>query len=178
MAGIRIASRYAKSLLDLAVETNSLEEVFGDINTIKGTLDGSPELTNMFKSPIISGAKKDSICKTIFDGKISALSSKFLSLLITKKREDNLSEITTSFIDQYNEMNRVVSAKIITATAANEEFLAKVKQQLTEATGVDKVSLETEVDPALLGGFVLKYEDKLIDNSVARKLSNLKKEFI
>jgi len=129
------------------------------------------------KSPIIKTDKKQAILNQLFSGKINTLTEKFLAITANKKREGFLPEIFDSFIEQYNDQHKITAATLTSATEINDNLINQVKAIIKEATGREQIDLKTKVDPALIGGFVLQFEDKLYDTSVARKLDKLKKTF-
>src|SRR5689334_16429619 len=103
MPNPRLASRYAKSLLDLAVEKGQLEQVYNDINYLKQLTGGSRELVSMLRSPVVSADKKQSVLDAVTKDSISEMTAAFNRLLIAKSREGELPEIITAFISQYKE---------------------------------------------------------------------------
>lgn len=173
----RIATRYAKSLLDLAIEQNQLEDSLADIQEMKASM-ASQELVNFFKSPVIKSEKKLSVYKAIFGDKFKSLADKFFQLVIKKGREDALPEICDEFIHQYKEHKGISAITIVSATKMTAEAEAKVKQRLLESNETyANVDLDFEIDESLIGGFKIKMGGKLYDASVAHKLEQLRKEF-
>ena len=96
MTNPRLATRYAKSLLDLSVEQNKLEAVYADMKLLKGINKSNPDFVALLRSPIITSDKKDKILDAVIGKNISQLSMLFIRLLTTKKRESNLPEIVTA----------------------------------------------------------------------------------
>lgn len=177
MSAIRLANRYAKSLLELALEKNELDTISNDVIDMQATINNSNELRALLKSPVIKTEKKESIVKDIFDGKINPVTMTFVNLVVSKKRESHLQDIFAAFRDQYNRYHKITSAKVTTAVAIDDNILSEVQRIVKENTGFEKIDLDSKIDPSLIGGFVLQFEDKLYDCSVKRKLSNLKKSF-
>ncbi len=177
MSVTRIASRYAKSLLDLAVEQNKLDTVVKDIESFKRMLENR-DLFLMIKSPIINTTKKLSIFKELFEGKCDELTYSFYKIILNKGRDAFLPEIADEFIEQYRASQSISTVKLTTATELSEEALNKIKAKLVASSITKKdVEILTAVDPALIGGYVVEIGDKLYDASVAHKLNKLKKEF-
>ena len=173
----RIASRYAKSLMDLAVEQNKLERILEDVQSFNEAT-AVRDFYLMLKSPIINAIKKESIIKEIFGGKYDELTMAFLILIVKKGREPHLPEIAEEFIAQYRQMKGISSVKLITASPINNQLLESIKSKLMEsAETAATVEITTEVDPEIIGGFVVEFEDKVYDASIAHKLEVLKKEF-
>lgn len=178
MLSPKLASRYAKSLFDLSKEKNILNEVLADMNLLAETIKQSRELDLLLKSPIVKSDKKDKILGLIFKGKISDETFTFMKLLVKKGRERTLPEMASSFITKYNKLNHVATAQLTTAVEVDKAIVDKVEKILLAIDGNKKVQLETKVDPNIVGGFVLKYGDKLLDDSISRKLQLIKKEII
>lgn len=177
MSEVRVSGRYAKSLIDLAIECKVLDVVYADMLTIKATAAAVPSMESMFKSPIIKSEKKDAILKQIFDGKLNAITSSFITLVVNKKREFFLLDIVAAFIDQYNEINKITTAHIKTASAISEGVQAEVKAFLEKQTG-KHVILNNSIDPSLIGGLVIQIEDRLYDASISGKLKKAKQELL
>ena len=178
MSVIRISSRYAKSLLDLAVERNELDTVYGDMLLFQKML-ANRDLYLMLKSPIINATKKLSIFKTLFEGKISKTTLAFFDIIVSKGREMYLPEITHEFIRQYKVKMKISTVYLTTATELSEQQMADIKNKLL-ATSVTQDSIEfvTKIDPEIIGGYIVQIGDNLYDASVKHKLTQFKKEFI
>src|ERR1700761_7294485 len=117
----RLAARYAKSVLDLAVDRAQLDNVYNDMFLIKGTLRDSRDLVTLLRSPIIKGDKKGRILDAIFAGKISEITMAFIKLLLNKEREAYLPEIVTAFVEQYKTYKGIRTVKLTTAVPVSEE---------------------------------------------------------
>lgn len=170
-----VASRYAKSLIDLASEKGQLDTVFTDMNFIKSVCQASKDFILFINSPIINTDKKIATLKSVFNGNISPITEGFLSIIASKRRESVIPEIADSFIAQYKTQKNILTAVVVSANgldaASRKQALDLVKAQLK-----GEVELVEKTNPELIGGFILKVGDKQIDKSVARQLSNLKKE--
>lgn len=177
MSAIRLASRYAKSLLDLSIEKGQLEEVFNDMKQVKAVIEASRELLVMLKNPIINTEKKQKVVDAIFGKNSNYITKTFLTLMVKKGREAYLLDIADSFIQLYNQNKNITPVKITTAVQFDEAFTNNLIAKLKSKTGIQNPQIKVEVDESLIGGFVLQYEDKLYDASVAHKLEQLEKEF-
>jgi F-type H+-transporting ATPase subunit delta len=177
MTNPRLAARYAKSLLDLAVEQNQLDAVYADMKFLQQVNKSNPDFVAMLRSPIITSDKKDKIIDAIIGNKVCKLTMLFINLLTTKTRESNMPEIVTAFIEQYNKLKNIQTVKLTTATAISEELkqsiVAKVKSSTSTA-----VEIETFVKEELIGGFKLEVGGTLIDASILRDLNDVKKQFL
>jgi len=176
MSEIRIASRYAKSLVELANEQQALEAVYADMELFATTCKVSKDLVMMLKSPIIRGDKKRQVIEASFTG-FNKLTSLFVTTVIRKGREAFLPLIAKEVIRMYNEQHNIATAKVTTAVAVDANVLADIQKTLEAKTG-KKIVLETEVDSSLIGGLVVRMGDSLYDASIAKQLKKIKKELV
>jgi len=174
MSSFRLASRYAKSVLQLAIEKGRLQEVKSDILLLKSAFDGSRELRVMLKSPVIPADTKHTILRKLFGGKVDEITSKFIDLLVAKGRESFLADMTDSFIEQYNQMNGITKVKLTSASALDKATADSIINNLKTKENLKEISLEQTIDASLIGGFVLQYGDKQIDTSLKTSLLKLK----
>lgn len=176
MSIFKVASRYAKSLLDLAQEQGQLDAVKKDMESVVSVLKSNSELLAILKNPIISGDKKRNILAAIFEGKISPTIVSFFYILVNKGRAAILLDIAQEFVREYNEAKGIVKASVTSATALSDTNLAELQQIITGEIKAE-VILKNIVDPSLIGGFVVRVGDRQIDASIAGKLNKLEKHF-
>jgi len=177
MTNPRLARRYAKSLIDLSIEKNQLEVVYKDMQYLQAVCKNSREFVNLLSSPIISLDKKNAIISAVTKDRVSVLTAAFNKLLVAKGREKGLPEIANAFIDQYNVIKGIHKIKITTAVAISDELKKSIEAKVTAAQGLNRIELETEVDESLIGGFVLAFDNNLVDASIAKDLREIKKQF-
>ena len=130
MPNPRLAGRYAKSLVDLAIERNQLETVYKDMQYLQSVCHSSPELVGVLRSPIINADKKQNILTAITEGKVSELTAAFNKLLISKTREEYIPEIITAVIGLYNQLKGIHTVKLTTAAALSEELKEWILKQI------------------------------------------------
>lgn len=177
MSVTRIATRYAKSLLDLAQEQGKLERILEDIKAFQSATE-QRDFFLLLKSPIVNPTKKGTILKEIFGGKFDEMTMAFLNIVLRKGREGFLPDIVKEFQNQYKALKQISTVKLTTATPVTEASLEAIKKQLQGSSNTQvNIEIETAVNPDLIGGFVIEFDDKLYDASVAHKLNELKKGF-
>jgi F-type H+-transporting ATPase subunit delta len=177
MPNPRLASRYAKSLIDLSVERNQLEAVYSDMQFLKQVNKSSPEFVNLLRSPIVNADKKLAIIEAITKDKISALSDAFIKLLIAKGREEDMPEIVNAFVEQYNAIKGIHKVRLTTASAISEDLKNAIVAKVKKEANLENVELEAKIDDKLIGGFVLEFNNNLVDASVLRDLKDISKQF-
>ncbi|WP_256014367.1 ATP synthase F1 subunit delta [Desertivirga xinjiangensis] len=176
MSEIQVASRYAKSLIDLSNEQGSLEQVKADMVSFINVLRTNPELQAVLKNPIINTDKKIGILTQLFGQSFHKIIITFFSIVVNKGRAGILYATAKEFINQYNLLKGIVKATVISASALSESNRTEIIR-LLEDTTKSSVQLESKIDEDLIGGFVLKVGDKQYDASIASSLQKLKKEF-
>lgn len=177
MLNPRLAGRYAKSLIDLAVERNQLDQVYNDMQYLQAVCKASREFVALLKSPVIPIDKKNKALTAVTTGKVGELTAAFNKLLISKNREFYLPEIVDAFIDQYNAIKGIHRVKLTTATPVSNELKESIVSKIKNETSLKTIELETAVREELIGGFVLEYNNNLVDASIQRDLRDVKAQF-
>ncbi|MBP7807702.1 MAG: ATP synthase F1 subunit delta [Bacteroidia bacterium] len=171
-----VASRYAKSLIDLAVETKQLEEVANDMRLIKQVCKENREFVILLESPVVKTDKKMAIFHSVFAGKISATTSTFLDLIARKRREGYIDDIAYAFDEQYKTFKNITTAVVTTAVSLDAATKAKIVE-IVKKNVTGEVQLIEKIDKTLIGGFILTVGDKQVDTTIKRKLNDLRKDF-
>ncbi|MBJ59482.1 MAG: ATP synthase F1 subunit delta [Flavobacteriales bacterium] len=175
MRNTRAISRYAKSLLGLAKEQNTLELCKTDMVSVVSLCQNSRELVLLLKSPVVKTDKKLAIIAEVFVG-FSPLVLSFINLITKKKREALLFDIAQGFLDLYKIDQGIESATLTTAISLDEHTRQQVLDFIKKQ-GVSQVDLTEQVDESLIGGAILRLGDKQLDASVARQIKDLKQSF-
>jgi len=173
MKNIKVASRYAKSLLKIAIEQNTVEDVYKDMQLITTVCSENKELTNLLDSPLIKSDKKQTVLDLIFQKQISKVSHSFIAIIIAKKREGALVDIVNAFIKEYKLHKNITIASVTSAIplvqTQKDIIIHLLKKQFSTT-----IELQEIVNKDIIGGMVVKVGDKQIDESIKRKLINLK----
>lgn len=176
MSEIQVASRYAKSLIDLAEEQNSVEAVRADIESFVRVMRQNSQLQAVLKNPIIGTDKKLGILTQLFGASFNKVILAFFKIVVSKGRSEVLYATAVEFVNEYNRRKGILQAVVTSAVELTEEQKNKIAALVIESTK-KQIVLETKVDPSLIGGFVLKVGDRQVDTSIASSLNKLKKEF-
>ena len=170
-----VAKRYAHSLFELARERGHIEAVEKDLNDFMGLLDESDELRRLVRSPVFSADEQLNAISAIVDrsGLGGALTGNFLKVVAKNRRLFAIEGIVRAYRDIAAKARGEVTAEVTVAHELNEDQRAKLRSTLSEIAGKD-VALETKVDPALLGGMVVRLGARQIDTSLRSKLQSLK----
>ena len=173
----RVASRYSKALLDLAVEQNELDKVSADVVTLKNTLAASTDLALLLKSPVVKADKKQAILSEVFKGTFTPLFDRFVHLLVKNGREKALIGICEKFESDVLEHKGIVEADVTTAVALTDADKAKLIETLKSQLGKD-IQLNESVNSEVIGGMKLTVGGYQIDNTIAGKLNQMRHALI
>lgn len=176
MVNSRVASRYAKSLLDLAVEKGILKEVFKDMVLFGKTCKANRSLVLMLRNPIIHHDKKKAVLYALFKDKFHPATLTLFDIITRKNRENYLPAIAESFEIQYRQHQGIAKAIVITSVPLTEVLRKQFIELVAKQTGKE-IDLVEKIDPSIIGGYVLKIGDQQMDNSVKAKLKTLSYEF-
>ena len=177
MSNVRLATRYAKSLLGLAIERGELEKAYTDMQWLQSVCKSNRDFIGMLRSPVIKSDAKGKIVKAVAGDNIGQLTNTFIHLLISKGRESALPEIATSFIHQYKEVKKIHSVKLTTAAPLSDDLKNSIVDHIKSTTDMQNIELETAVNENIIGGFVIQTGDKLVDASIAYDLKEIARQF-
>jgi len=171
----KLSIRYARALFELSKDKNKIDTTYKDILLINKTYQAIPDFGNFLVSPIIKASIKKKTLDLIFGKKIEVLTKNFLNLIIDNSRENFIFDITRRFIFLYKREKGIKTAVISTASKFNKIE----KDRIVEIVGKtynSKVELEEKIKEELIGGFILRVDDKQYDASVSNQLNKVKKE--
>jgi F-type H+-transporting ATPase subunit delta len=176
MKSTKSAGRYAKALLELALDQNKIEVIESNMQQILTVAEEAHDFQVFLNSPLIKVDKKIEVIKSIF-GNFDALSISFLELVANNGRESYITEIAHSFLNQLKEHRGIVPVTIISA----KKLDAKTKEQITSKISASiqgTLEITENVDESLIGGFIVRMGDHQIDASVSNQLNRLKQELV
>jgi len=175
MSNYRVASRYAKSVFDLAIEIKLVDKVFNDMLLIDRVCNENRSLVIMLKNPIIRYDFKLNVLTRIFQKHVEEITMKFMTLICRKNRADILPATSKVYVELYHGYKGIIRADVSSAVKLSSEIQKDFISIVTKATG-KKVELSTNVNESLIGGYILQVGDKMIDNSLKNKINNLRRE--
>ncbi len=176
MLGTKLAKRYSKSLIDLATEKNVLPAIAADMELIMNTVDENRDLGNMLRNPLIHADKKAEILRQIFSAKVNDMTMSFIDIIARKRRESNLPAIAKEVVDQYRTIRGYTQA-ILTSAVGIDETLRKQIIDIVKNETKSEVELIEKINPDLIGGFILRFDDNQYDTTVSRSLRSLRRNF-
>lgn len=172
MKSTKSAARYAKAILELAIEQNVLDKVAGDMNYIVEINKETNDFQSLLGSPIINPDKKIAIFNELF-GQFEKLTTMFIDLITRNRREYMLAQIADSFQAQLKAYKGIVPMTLISAVSLDKATKDMIFKKVN-ASVKGELEINEIIDESLIGGFIVRMDDKQIDASVASQLSNLK----
>lgn len=171
-----VAYRYAKSLLDLALEQGQLKQVHEDISLVADTCADSRELRTLLKSPVMRADRKQQVLHKAFTGRIGQIVFTFITVLVRKGREGLLHDIAAAFEELHRVHEGVVMCTVTSAVELGEEERAKVLAIVSPRFPGKTIRIETRVDPTIIGGGIIQVGDLMWDASVRNKLHVIRRK--
>ncbi|MDZ4711328.1 MAG: ATP synthase F1 subunit delta [bacterium] len=172
----KAARRYSIALYEVAESQGNIEQVSKDISDILGLINSNTNFALFLSSPVINRIKKTEIVKEIFGGKVSELTMSFMVLLLSRGREKLTRDVFFDFLNLKKEKNGIVDVSIRSAVELNDEEKARMKEKIDGYTHL-KSDMTFEIDKSIIGGFIAKINDTVLDASIKRQLERLKIKF-
>ena len=167
-----ISVRYARALLKSATDAKIEEAVYTEMQTLAKSYAEVPLLRQTIDNPMLSKDKKEALLLTAVGQKPSDLTKAFVQLVLKEDRESVMQFIANSYVTLYRQQKNVIRGRLITAaqvSSATEQKMRRMVESKTSGT----VEFETEVNPDIIGGFILEYDTYRMDASVKSKLNSI-----
>ena len=168
------AGRYATALFDLALEEKALDQVRSDLDRFDEMVAGSADLNRLVRSPVFGAEEQTRALEPVLkQANIGGISANFIKLVASKRRLFAIRDIIKAFRAMVARHKGEVSANVTVAEPLSDAHLSALKGALNSVTGKD-VDLKVEVDPAIIGGLVVKLGSRMVDSSLRTKLNSIK----
>ena len=170
-----MAGRYAQALFDLAKESNATDRVAADLTTFKGMIDESDDLRRFLKSPAFSADEQVKALGALLNkAGIAGTAANFLKLVANKRRLFAVEDMIRDFHTLNDAEKGVARAEVTVAQPLKDADVLALKDALAAVAGSNGVNVSIKVDPALIGGMVVKFGSRMIDSSLKTKLNSLR----
>ena len=167
-----ISVRYARALLKSATDAKIETDVYKEMQTLAKSYAEVPQLRQTIDNPMLSKDTKQTLLLTAVGEKPCELTKAFISLVLKEDRENVMQFIANSYVTLYRQQKNVIRGRLITAAAVSPATEQKMRQMVESKTN-GTVEFETEVNPDIIGGFILEYDTYRMDASVKAKLNNI-----
>ena len=167
-----ISVRYARALLKSATDAKIEADVYKEMQTMAKTYAEVPQLRQTIDNPMLSKDTKQQLLLTAVGTEPSPLVKTFISLVLREDRENVMQFIANSYVTLYRQQKNVIRGRLITAAAVSPATEQRMRQMVESKTN-GTVEFETEVNPDIIGGFILEYDTYRMDASVKSKLNSI-----
>jgi F-type H+-transporting ATPase subunit delta len=169
-----MAGRYATALFELARETGAIDAVKADLERFDALIGDSPDLNRLVRSPVFSADEQLHALTAVLDrAGIGGLSARFLKLITSNRRLFAVRDMVRGYRELVAQQKGEATAEVTVAETLKDEHLASLKDALKAVSGKD-VDLKIKVDPAIIGGLVVKLGSRMVDSSLRTKLNSIK----
>ena len=167
-----ISMRYARALLKSATDQKLEDAVYQEMMTVAKSYLDVPALRHTIDNPMLSKDKKEALLIVAAGEKPCTLTKSFIALVLKEDRENVMQFMANSYITLYRKQKNVIRGKLTTAARVSAQTEQKMRQMVESKTN-GTVEFETEVNPDIIGGFILEYDTYRMDASVKSKLNNI-----
>jgi F-type H+-transporting ATPase subunit delta len=171
------ARAYATALIELANERNLTNPIADELNGLRQVLAENPSFRAFLADPSIGDTERSALLKKVFAGKIQLLLEHFLEVLAAKGRLNHIEQIADAYDDLLDEQLGKIEVDVIVAQKLSPEQLEQVRTRVSAALKKDAV-VHQYVDESIIGGLILKVQDKLIDASVKTQIAMLRQQLL
>lgn len=172
----RIAQRYAKAVMDLAIEKGTLDQVDKDMELFQTVNEENRQFFTVMHNPIIRAHKKLSVLKAIFEGKVSDVMILLFEILARRSREEMLYSISVAFRELFNAHKNIQEVQITSTVVLPDPLKEELRAALSQKTG-KTIKIEEKIDESLIGGMTIRIGDTQLDNSIKSQLQKIKQNF-
>ena len=173
-----VSKTYGEALFEIAMEEKKARELMEEIQAVQGVLQENEDLNSLLMHPGIPKQEKVQVLTNIFKGRISDELLGFLELVITKERYGELQSIFRYFIDKVKEAEHIGIAYVTTAIEMTDSQKLQIQQKLIQTTDYQTLEMHYRVDKSLIGGMVIRMNDRVVDSSIRNKLDDLTKQLL
>ncbi|GGF07595.1 ATP synthase subunit delta [Aliidongia dinghuensis] len=168
-----LAGRYATALFDLADQQQALDAIEGDLVKLRQMIEESPDLERLIRSPVLSREQQARAMAALMEkAAFGQIVRNFVGVVAQNRRLFALTDIIRGYLALVAERRGEVTAQVTAAQALTEGQLAAINEQINRAIG-SKVAVDVRVDPAIIGGLVVKVGSRMVDGSLRTKLTRL-----
>lgn len=167
-----VGKRYASSLFEVGLELDKVDEFYKQIEFMKEIFRSEAKLLSILEHPRISRIEKQELVNKIFEKNLSEEIRNFLFILIDKRREDSIMDIIEEYKKLYKEHKNILEIEAVTAVPMKESLQDRLKIKLKEKFNKE-IHLFNSVDDSLIGGVLLKMDEKIIDSTLQGKLKEM-----
>ncbi|MGB7008871.1 MAG: F0F1 ATP synthase subunit delta [Pseudolabrys sp.] len=170
-----MAGRYATALFELARDNKAVDAVKKDLDQFDALANGSADLNRLVRSPVFGADEQlKALSAILAKAGITGLAANFLRVITTNRRLFAVRDMIRAYRALVARHKGEVTAQVTVAEKLNDKNLDALKSALKSVTGGKDIDLEVEVDPAIIGGMIVKVGSRMVDSSLRTKLNSIK----
>ncbi len=171
-----VSKVYGDALFETAMDRNKVDALYEEVQTLALILKDNPQLIVLLTNPQIVKEEKVAVMHQIFSGKVEEELMGFLSIIVEKDRQNDMLPIFEYFIQRVREFKKIGTATVTSAVELKQEQKAALLEKLLATTPYVEFDMHYQVDPALIGGMVIRIGDRVVDSSIKTRLYKLRRE--
>ena len=172
-----LSTAYARSLLELANEKNQAREIGQELEELAGIIDANPLFASFLSNPAIGEVELGAMVEKVFRGRVSELVMNFMLVANRKGRLGDLRQIASTYSELLDQQSGIVEVDVYVAQKLSDDEMEEVRQKVGAALKREVV-LHQYVDESIIGGLVLRLEDRLLDASVRAQLKSIRRQLL
>ncbi len=173
-----VSKTYGEALYEVAAEAGKTKELMEEIRCVVQILASNPAFDELMRHPGIPKQEKLQVVENVFKGRLSEELTGLLEIVVSKERYTDLPAIFAYFTDRVKEEQRIGMAYVTTAVELSENQKDQVKDKLLKTSGYASMEMHYQVDATIIGGMIIRMNDRVVDSSVRTKLEGLKKQLL
>lgn len=171
-----VSSTYGDALFELALEENKLDAIYEEVVAVRRIFVENEELLKLLNHPKIVKDEKIAVIENVFKGKVSQEILGFLHIIVTKDRYNDMIPVFDYFIHKVKEYKGIGTAHVTSAVPLSETQKAAIETRLLETTRYVSFEMDYQVDASILGGLIIRIEDRVVDSSLKTQIDKLSKQ--
>jgi len=175
-----VSKTYGEALYEVAMESGEDKAIalMEEINGLMKVLEENPDFDRLMKHPGIAKQEKLQVVENVFKGRVSSELEGFLNIVVTKERYGELPAIFAYYIDRVKEQQKIGVAYVTSAVELSQTQKEAVTARLLETTDFSKIEPKFQVDSTIIGGMIIRINDRVVDSSIRTKLDELTKQLL
>jgi F-type H+-transporting ATPase subunit delta len=174
----KVAARYARALFDSVADTKDAEAVRQDLDTLSQVFEQVPQLVVFLENPGIPVQDKLDLVEKQLSKGVNPWVARLMRIMVENGRMQVFPQLVVNFTELWNQRENTARAEVVTAVELEAELKARIQRTLESTLGFNRVDVQNRVDPGILGGMIVKIQDRIIDGSYIGRLEDLRKQLV
>ena len=171
----QVDTTYGNALFELALDENKIDELYVEVNSLIEILKENSELIKLLNHPKISKDEKKQIVRNTFDGRISREITGLITMVVDKDHISSIVDILEYFVKLVKKEKNIGVVSVTSAVTLSDIQKSNIEKRLIETTSYNSLETNYSVDESLIGGLVIRIEDRVVDSSIRSKLDKMSK---